>query len=92
VVYEPFSYIWMLAEGRFPKQLTAKVDRETALTEIARAFLAGAGMTLVGELSKVTGLSRPDAGRGNHLLVDEGFAERVSPGVYRLTSLSEPNR
>ncbi|HUK89025.1 MAG TPA: hypothetical protein VLZ81_01390 [Blastocatellia bacterium] len=92
VVYEPFSYIWMLAEGRFPKQLTAKVDRETALTEIARAFLAGAGMTLVGELSKVTGLSRPDAGRGNHLLVDEGFAERVSPGVYRLASLSEPNR
>ena len=41
-------------------------------------------MTLLGELSRVTGLSRPDAGRGNHALVDEGFAERVANGVYRL--------
>jgi DNA-binding IclR family transcriptional regulator len=46
-------------------------------------------MTERGELSKVTGLSRPDAGRGNHALVDEGFAERVEEGVYRLSDLDE---
>lgn len=85
VIYEPaFTYIWSLAEGRFPQELSAKVTRNKALTEIARAYLQGAGMTLLGELSRVTGLSRPDAGRGNHALVDEGFAERVANGVYRL--------
>lgn len=85
VLYAPtFTYIWSLAEGRFPQELSAKVTRNKALTEIARAYLQGAGMTLLGELSRVTGLSRPDAGRGNHALVDEGFAERVSTGVYRL--------
>lgn len=85
VLYEPvFTYIWSLAEGRFPQELSAKVTRNKAVTEIARAYLQGAGMTLLGELSRVTGLSRSDAGRGNHALVDEGFAERVSTGVYRL--------
>lgn len=85
VLYAPtFTYIWSLAEGRFPQELSAKVTRNKALTEIARAYLQGAGMTLLGELSRVTGLSRPDAGRGNHALVDEGFAEHVSTGVYRL--------
>jgi hypothetical protein len=87
VVYEPFSYVWMLAEGRFPKELSIKVDKREALREIARAFLTGAGMTLLGELTRATGLSRPDAGRGHHQLVDEGFAKRVAVGVYRLSSL-----
>ena len=40
-------------------------------------------MTLRGELAKVTGLSRPDAGLGNHALVKEGYAERLETGVYR---------
>jgi hypothetical protein len=85
VLYEPvFTYIWSLAEGRFPKELSAKITRNKALTEIARAYLQGAGMTLLGELSRVTGLSRVEAGRGNHALVAEGFAERVTNGVYRL--------
>ena len=84
VVYKPFTYIWTLAEGRFPEHLSAKVSREQALTEIARAFLQGAGLTMPGELSRVTGLSRPDAGRGNHALVKEGSVERLAPGVYRL--------
>src|SRR6185369_3437761 len=85
VIYQPvFSYIWSLAEGRFPKELSARVTRNKALTEIARAYLQGAGMTLLGELSRVTGLSRVEAGRGNHALVAEGFAERVTNGVYRL--------
>jgi hypothetical protein len=84
VVYEPwFTYIWTLAEGRFSQELTTKVKREDAQREIARAFLHGAGMTLRGELAKVTGLSRPAAGLGNRALVTEGYAERLAVGVYR---------
>lgn len=83
VLYEPwFTYIWTLAEGRFAQELSIKVKRDTALREIARAYLDGAGMTLRGELSKVTGLSRPDAGLGNRALVKEGYAERLETGVY----------
>ncbi|HEX8888494.1 MAG TPA: crosslink repair DNA glycosylase YcaQ family protein [Pyrinomonadaceae bacterium] len=85
VVYEPwFTYIWTLAEGRFGQEFSQKVKREVALREIARAFLRGAGMTVRGELAKVTGLSRPDAGLGNQALVKEGYAERLEVGVYRL--------
>jgi hypothetical protein len=85
VVYEPwFTYIWTLAEGRFAQELSTKVKREVALREIARAYLYGAGMTARGELAKVTGLSRPDAGLGNRALVAEGYAERLDVGVYRL--------
>lgn len=85
IVYEPkFTYIWSLAEGRFQDELVTKVNREAALKEIARVFLTGAGMTLRGELARVTGLSNPDAGLGNWALVDEGFAARLAPGVYRL--------
>jgi hypothetical protein len=84
VVYEPwFTYIWTLSEGRFSRELSLKVKRETALREIARAFLDGAGMTTRGELAKVTGLSRVDAGLGNRALVKEGYAERMEEGVYR---------
>jgi hypothetical protein len=87
VLYEPFTYIWTLAEGRFPEELAARVKKEDALREIARAYLKGAGHTLRGELTRVTGLSRVDAGRGNHALVTEKFAGRVSEGVYRLATL-----
>jgi len=90
VLYEPwFTYIWTLSESRFAEELSTKVRREEALREVARAYLNGAGMTLLGELSKVTGLSRPEAGKGNHALVREGFAERVEQGVYRLSDLDE---
>ena len=37
-----------------------------------------------GELARVTGLSRPDAGLGNRALVKEGYAVMLSPGSYRL--------
>jgi hypothetical protein len=85
VVYQPkFTYIWELAVGRFPDQLTSRVTRADAVKEIARCFLATAGMTVPGELARVTGLSRPEAGRGNRALVAEGFAEMLSPGTYRL--------
>ncbi|MFN2597807.1 MAG: hypothetical protein ABR563_11560 [Pyrinomonadaceae bacterium] len=85
VLYEPwFTYIWSLAEGRFAEQLKRRVSRETALKEIARAFLDGAGLTVRGELARITGLTRPDAGLGNRALVREGYAERIADGVYRL--------
>jgi len=88
VVYEPsFTYIWMLAEGRFPELLSVKVRRETALCAIARAYLNGAGMTVLGELSRVTGLSRVDAGKGNHALVAEEYARRLEVGVYALRTM-----
>jgi len=85
VVYKPtFSYIWMLAEDRFPEQLSNRVARQTALREIARAYLSGAGMSLLGETARVSGLSRVEAGSGNHQLVDEGYAVRLKRGVYEL--------
>jgi hypothetical protein len=85
VYYQPkFTYLWTLGVGRFPDQLRRRERRDTALKEIARAFLAGAGMTIPGELARVTGLSRPDAGRGNRALVAEGYATSPAPGVYRL--------
>ncbi|HEX8127757.1 MAG TPA: hypothetical protein VF527_01420 [Pyrinomonadaceae bacterium] len=88
VMYEPwFTYIWTLAEVRFGAELKVRVKRETALREVARAFLDGAGMTLRGELAKVTGLSRPDAGLGNRALVAEGYAVRIADGVYQLADL-----
>jgi hypothetical protein len=90
VLYEPwFTYVWSLAEGRFAGQLKSRVAREVALREIARAFLDGAGMTARGELARVAGLSRPDAGLGNRALVREGHAERIEDGVYRLKNFDE---
>jgi hypothetical protein len=87
VLYEPtFTYIWSIPEARFPEQFKQNVDREVALKEVARAYLVGAGMTLRGELARVTGLRSPEAGLGNWGLVDEGFAQRLAPGVYRLTN------
>jgi hypothetical protein len=88
VLYEPtFTYIWSIPEARFPEQLKQNVGREEALKEIARSYLTAAGMTVRGELARVTGLNSPEAGLGNWALVDEGFADRLAPGVYRLTNL-----
>ena len=85
VVYLPkFTYIWTLAVGRFPDALRRRVTPDVALREIARCFLAGAGMTMPGEMARVTGLSRPEAGRGNRALAAEGYAAMPSRGVYRL--------
>jgi hypothetical protein len=95
VIYQPtFSYIWMLAEDRFGEELRKRGDasgvaarRKTALREIARAYLAGAGMSLLGETARASGLSRVEAGSGNHQLVDEGYAVRLRQGIYALASL-----
>jgi hypothetical protein len=88
VIYQPtFSYIWSLAEDRFPVELRKPIRRKTALREIARAYLAGAGMSVLGETARASGLSRVEAGSGNHQLVDEGYAIRIRQGVYALASL-----
>ena len=85
VCYAPkFTYLWTLAVGRFPDALRKRVNRDVALREIARCVLAGAGTTIPGELARVTGLSRPDAGRGNRALVAEGFATMPAYGTYQL--------
>ena len=84
VIYTPFTYIWTLGVGRFPDGLRRRISRETALREIARCFLTGAGLTVPGELARVTGLSRSDAGLGNRALVAEGFATMQARGTYRL--------
>ena len=90
VLYEPtFTYIWSIPEARFAEQLKQSVGRDEALKEIARSYLVGAGMTLRGELARVTGLRSPEAGLGNWGLVDEGFADRLAPGVYRLSSFTQ---
>jgi hypothetical protein len=90
VFYQPkFTYIWTLAVGRFPDALRRRVDRQTALREIARGFLFGAGMTVPGELARVTGLPRQDAGLGNRALVAEGYATMLAPGTYRLAALRD---
>jgi hypothetical protein len=88
VIYEPkFTYLWGLAEERFAEHLVQKISRLTALRGIARCFLDGAGMTVPGELARVTGLSRPDAGLGNQALVKERYAVKIAPGTYRLANL-----
>lgn len=87
VFYQPkFTYIWTLGVGRFPEALLRRVSRETALREIARCFLAEAGMTIPGEMARVTGLPRPEAGRGNRALVAEGYATMPAAGVYQLAA------
>jgi hypothetical protein len=83
VLYRPkFTYIWTLGVGRCPEELRRRVSRQNALREIARCFLDGAGMTLPGEMARVTGLSRPEAGLGNRALVAEGYATTPARGVY----------
>jgi hypothetical protein len=83
VYYLPkFTYIWTLGIGRFPDALRRRVSRDVAVREIARCFLSSAGMTIPGELARVTGLDRPEAGRGNRALVAEGFATMPARGVY----------
>src|SRR5256884_364639 len=86
VIYQPFSYIWIPAEDRFPEEMRKPIRRKTALREIARAYLAGAGMSVLGETARASGLSRVEAGSGNHQLVDEGYAIRIRQGIYALAS------
>lgn len=85
VLYQPrFTYIWTLAEARFPKELSKKVSRAEAIKKLAENFLNICDTTALGEFAKAFGLTRKEAGKANHQLVDEGFAERLATGIYRL--------
>lgn len=86
-LYHPtFTYIWTLAEARFPKELAKKILREEAVKELARAFLQMCGVTTRGEFARALGITRKEAGKANQTLVKEGFAARISTGVYKMKS------
>ncbi len=88
VLYAPkFTYIWTLAEARFPKEMAKKVSREIAVRELARCYLQMCGLTLRGDMSRTFGFARPESGRANHELFHEGFCDRLDDGVYRLPEL-----
>lgn len=88
VLYVPkFTYIWTLAEARFPDEMAVKIPRDEAVRELARCYLSMCGMTLLGDLSRAFGFYRWESGRANHQLVDERFAERLATGVYKLNDL-----
>ena len=88
VLYVPkFTYIWTLAETRFPDEMAIKMPRDEAVRELARCYLSMCGMTLLGDLSRAFGFYRWESGRANHQLVDEGFAERLGTGIYHLVTL-----
>ena len=85
VLYKPkFTYIWTLAEARFPKELSKKVSRQEAIKKLAENFLQICHTTTLGEFARAFGLTRKEAGKANHQLVNEGFAERLATGIYRL--------
>lgn len=85
VLYTPrFTYIWTLAEARFPKEMSKKITRAEAVKELARVFLQMCGTTTRGEFARAFGITRKEAGKANQQLVKEGFAERLSVGVYRI--------
>jgi len=87
VLYVPkFTYIWTLAEARFPDEMNVKMPREEAIRILARAYLTMCGMTLLGDLARTLGVTRREAGRANHELVAEGFATRLATGIYKLTN------
>ena len=88
VFYQPkFTYIWTLGVGRFPDALRRRVEpRDRAARN--RPLLSGRrGPDVPGELARVTGLSRPEAGLGNRALVREGYANMLSPGTYQLCEM-----
>lgn len=88
-LYVPrFTYIWTLAEARFPEQIEIKMKREDAVRELARTYLEMCGMTLLGELSGKFGFQRWESGKANHELVDKGSAMRIATGVYKLADLA----
>lgn len=87
VLYKPkFTYIWTLAEARFPDALKQTMTEAAALQTIARCFLTSAGMTVPGELARVIGAKRPAVGLAHRALAKEGFALMPSPGTYVLAS------
>ena len=89
VLYVPkFTYIWALAEARFPEEMAVKIPRDEAVRKLARCYLQMCGLTLLGDMSRTFGFPRWESGRANHQLVDEKFAERLATGVYKVNELT----
>jgi len=87
VLYIPkFTYIWTLAEARFPEEMRVKIPRQDAVRELARCYLEMCGLTLLGDMSRAFGFYRWESGLANHQLVDEGFSERLGTGIYHLVT------
>ncbi len=88
VIYKPkFTYLWTLAEARFPDELSKRVSREAAIKELAKVFLKMSGMTSKGSLARTIGVPAKQAAYANNELVEEGFAEQVEKGVYKLKNV-----
>src|SRR5262249_21829612 len=69
VVYVPkFTYIWTLAEARFPEEMEMKMPRDEAVRKLAGCYLQMCGMTLLGDMSRTFGFYRWESGRANHRL------------------------
>lgn len=84
VLYQPkFTYIWTLAEARFPEELSVRMPRETALRTIAETYLRAFGKTKRGQLAGAFGFKRPEAGWANNEIVEDGLADRTETGIYR---------
>jgi len=73
IVDDPSSTAELGGRPFFPRPAPWRVSRDAAARELALCFPDGAGLTIPGELARVTGCrgGRPD---GNRALVSEGFA------------------
>ncbi len=70
------------ARGRpVSRRVRQRVSRDVAVREIARCFLTGAGLTMPGELARIVGLSRPEAGLGIARWSRKD-SRRAQPGAY----------
>jgi hypothetical protein len=57
VLYQPkFTYLWTLAEGRFPEEYALKMTPAAAIAAIRSAYLECAGEAAPGEIARVTGI------------------------------------
>ena len=73
--------------GRWQTPVFAPVRFDT-LFFLSRLPFGQDASIIPGELASVTGLSRPEAGRGNRALVAEGYATMLQRGVYQLSAVS----
>ena len=57
VIYQPkFTYLWTLAEGRFPEEYAVKMAPDAAIATIRETWLATAGWAATGEIARATGI------------------------------------
>lgn len=57
VLYQPkFTYLWTLAEGRFPEKYGVKMAPDVAIATIRETWLATAGWAATGEIARATGI------------------------------------